>query len=60
METVDEYREQELELLEIIVRANIDKVDRGDRDATEVVLKAIKQRVDLLGLNAPMKVAQGE
>ena len=56
-EMVDEYREQQLEILDIIVRANIAKVDVGDRDATEMVLKAIKQRADLLGLNAPMKAA---
>ena len=49
----EEERRLDLARADMLIRANSAKAERGDKDAAEVIFKAMKRRAGLLGLNAP-------
>jgi hypothetical protein len=52
----EEYRALVLGRLEMVIRSNWARMRAGDYNAGRMVLRALQQEANLLGLNAPVKV----
>lgn len=52
----DEYRALHLARHEHVIKANWEAMNRGDGEASRVIIAALKGIADLLGLNAPKEI----
>jgi hypothetical protein len=58
-EPAEEYRALVLGRLEYVIRSDWPKMRAGDYQASRVVLRALQQEANLLGLDAPVKINVG-
>lgn len=52
----EEYRALVIGRLEMVIRSNWTKMRAGDYQASRVVLRALQQEAQIMGINAPVKV----
>lgn len=55
-EAIDTIRQQDLGIIEDLLDRHVPAALEGNRNATALVLKVLKRKADLLGLDAPAKL----